>query len=234
MFHAFFPVTMTWWQFFADMLHLASFFFLLLRLHSSRNAIGVSLKTQELYLMVFLTRYMDIFSNTRYAYLVIMKILYIALTGYIVYLIRYKNPWKTSYQQEQTTKGADTFYIWRYAVAPCAVLAILVHHRGWWFEIFWAFSEYLEALAIIPQIIIISRNGGEVENITSHYMASLGGYRLLYIFNWIAKWRRNGYIEWIATLSGLVQTALYMDFFYFYYVSITTGSKMQLPTARRR
>ena len=97
-----------------------------------------------------------------------MKILYIALTGYIVYLFRMKNPWKLSYENEQTQRGADTFFIGRFAILPCAILALLVHHSGWWFEIFWAFSEYLEAIAIVPQIIVISRNGGEVENITSH------------------------------------------------------------------
>ena len=40
MFSAFFPYSMTWWQFFADMLHLGSFFLLLLRLHSSKTSIG--------------------------------------------------------------------------------------------------------------------------------------------------------------------------------------------------
>jgi ER lumen protein retaining receptor len=223
---------MTWWQFFADMLHLASFFLLLLRLHSSKNTIGISLKTQELYLLVFCTRYLDVFSNTRYAYLVLMKILYISLTGYSVYLFRAKNPWKRSYDEQQHSRGADTFFIWRFAVLPCAILAVLVHHRGWWFEIFWAFSEYLEAIAIVPQIIVISRNGGEVENITSHYIAALGGYRLLYLFNWAAKWRRNGYIEWIASISGLVQTILYADFFYYYYKAQKSGAKMKLPSSR--
>ena len=183
--------------------------------------------------MVFCTRYMDIFTNTRFAYLVIMKILYIALTGYIVYLFRFKNPWKRDYINEQATRGADTFFIWRFAVLPCAVLAMLVHHRGAWFEIFWAFSEYLEAIAIVPQIIVISRNGGEVENITSHYVAALGGYRVLYLFNWVAKWRRNGYVEGIASVSGLGQTFLYADFFYYYYKAARNGGKMRLPSSQR-
>ena len=90
----------------------------------------------------------------------------------------------------------------------------------------------MEAIAIVPQIIVISRNGGEVENITSHYIAALGGYRLLYLVNWAAKWRRNGYIEWIASISGLVQTILYGDFFYYYYKAQKSGAKMKLPSSR--
>ena len=75
------------------MVHVASFGFLLYRFHTARSAAGISLKTQELYLLVFLTRYLDVFTNTRYAYLVLMKILYVSLAGYIVYLIRKKDPW---------------------------------------------------------------------------------------------------------------------------------------------
>ena len=52
------------------------------------------------------------------------------------------------------------------------------------FEVLWAFSEYLEAIAIMPQLIMTQRHGG-VENITSWYIATLGAYRGLYICNWV-------------------------------------------------
>ena len=55
---------------------------------------------------------------------------------------------------------------------------------------------------------------------------------IFYLFNWAAKWRRNGYIEWIASISGLVQTVLYADFFYYYYKAQKTGAKMKLPSSR--
>jgi len=41
----------------------------------------------------------------------------------------------------------------------------------------------LEAIAIIPQLDMVRKNN-EVENITGHFMASLGFYRVFYIFNW--------------------------------------------------
>jgi ER lumen protein retaining receptor len=41
-----------------DFTHVLSFIVLLLGLKSSRSAAGVSLKTQEMFLMVFLTRYL--------------------------------------------------------------------------------------------------------------------------------------------------------------------------------
>lgn len=113
-----------------------------------------------------------------------------AVSGYIVYLLRYVEPYKTSYKEQ---KKDDSFLYVRFAIVPCAVLALIFnegnfsHWHGvfrYLFELFWAFSEYLEALAILPQLILLQRHRS-VENITSYYVAALGVYRGLYIINWI-------------------------------------------------
>ena len=46
-----------------DFSHVISILVLLLRLRVSRSALGISLKTQELYLIVFVARYADLFSH---------------------------------------------------------------------------------------------------------------------------------------------------------------------------
>ena len=51
-------------------------------------------------------------------------------------------------------------------------------------EILWTFSIYLESVAILPQLFMVSKTG-EAESITSHYLFALGSYRGLYILNWI-------------------------------------------------
>ena len=57
----------------------------------------------------------------------------------------------------------------------------------------------------------------EVENLTGHYVFFLGAYRGLYILNWVYRsyyeqfYRHN----WLVYVSGAVQTALYVDFFYY-------------------
>jgi hypothetical protein len=43
-------------------------------------------------------------------------------------------------------------------------------------QVLWAFSIWLEAVAIAPQLIMLQRHKS-VENITSYYVASLGAYR---------------------------------------------------------
>jgi hypothetical protein len=51
---------------------------------------GISLKTQELYLLVFLTRYLDLFTNFYSLYNTLMKVVYLAASGWIVYMLRFQ------------------------------------------------------------------------------------------------------------------------------------------------
>lgn len=87
-------------------------------------------------------------------------------------------------------------------------------------KILWTFSIYLESVAILPQLFMISKTG-EAETITSHYLFALGAYRALYIVNWIYRYYFEGFYDFIAIVAGCVQTALYCDFFYLY---ITKGN----------
>ena len=93
------------------------------------------------------------------------------------------------------------------------------HIVVFYFQILWTFSIYLESVAILPQLFMISKTG-EAETITSHYLFALGLYRALYILNWIYRFYFEGFFDLIAVVAGCVQTILYCDFFYLY---ITKG-----------
>lgn len=221
-------MAITMFQFMGDMCHVASFVFLLWKLHRSKSAQGVSLKTMELYVLLFCCRYLDLlpFFDRHHKlhdwflewYLPLMKLAYIGVSATVVYMIRYKEPYRTSYDHTQ-----DDFPHWLYLAVPCAVLA-LVFNYGWssstwgaWFvEVCWAFSEYLEAVAIFPQSLLMKRHK-EIENLTSQYVAALGAYRACYVLNWIYKvFAFTHYRDWISWVAGIVQTALFADFFYYY------------------
>ncbi|PNX93625.1 er lumen protein retaining receptor-like protein [Trifolium pratense] len=84
--------------------------------------------------------------------------------------------------------------------------------------IFWAFSIYLEAVAILPQLVLLQRSGN-VDNLTGQYVFFLGAYRGFYILNWIYRYLTEPrFTRWIACVSGVLQTALYADFFYYYFI----------------
>jgi ER lumen protein retaining receptor len=52
------------------------------------------------------------------------------------------------------------------------------------YEFFWSFSNWLEAVAQIPQIIFISKLK-MIHSIPLEYMCLLGAYKVLYLLHWI-------------------------------------------------
>ena len=213
---------------FGDLLHVWSIFVLLLKVMTSKNCKGLSLKTQALYLLVFLTRYTDLFFDFISVYNTCMKLLFIGSSGGIVYLMKFKEPYNRTYDEK-----IDSFPV-SYLIVPCAVLALVWHEAFTITEILWAFSLFLEAVAIVPQIFVVhalaKESNGFVESLTSNYVFSLGGYRALYLLNWIYKYAMGDHhSNWIVWIPGVVQTAIYCDFFYYYLLSIMEGRNVVLP-----
>lgn len=211
-----------------DMMHLFSIVVLLLKMYANGSCRGISIKTQLLYLIVFCCRYLDLFYNFLSLYNSVMKVLFIGTSAFIVYLMKYKTPYCDTYD-----KKSDSFFL-SYLLVPCLILAVFVNEYFSFTEIMWAFSVYLEAVAIIPQLIVVhhyaKESGGFVENLTSHYVFLLGGYRTMYLVNWIYRFFTEvGYRDWIVWVAGVVQTAIYCDFFYYYVKAQTTGKTMSLP-----
>ncbi|XP_042505203.1 ER lumen protein-retaining receptor-like isoform X2 [Macadamia integrifolia] len=199
-----------------DMTHLFSIIILLLK-------IRISLKTQELYVIVFLARYLDLFTKYFSLYNTIMKLVFIGISISIVWYMRYHKVVKQTYSKDQ-----DTFRHY-FLLLPCFLLAVVVHRAFTVTEVLWTFSLYLEAVAILPQLVLLqsSRN---IDNLTGNYVFLLGAYRALYLVNWVYRFfTENHQVRWIPWLSGLVQTALYADFFYYYIKSWKNNEKLQLP-----
>ena len=140
-----------------------------------------------------------------------LKILFIGCSSAIVYFMRFGAPQRATYNAE-----LDSFPM-QYLIGPCALCGLLVNQDHYsLFEMVWAFSIYLEAVAILPQLFLLQKQG-EVENLTSHYVMLLGLYRLFYLFNWVYRYAtEENYMQVIVWVSGIVQTALYLDFFYNY------------------
>ncbi|KAJ2766340.1 endoplasmic reticulum retention protein [Coemansia nantahalensis] len=204
-----------------DLLHLGSILILIARLQQTKSCAGISFKTQVLYLVVFATRYLDLVLSFVSVYNTLMKVFFLASAGYIVYLMY--SPLKASYD-----KALDSFRI-EFVLGGAALFAVAFPHKYTVLEVLWSFSIYLEAVAIMPQLFQMTRTG-EADNITSHYVFALGGYRALYIVNWIYRYyTEDGYTDYIAWVAGVVQTALYSDFFYIYFTRVLKGKTFKLP-----
>ncbi|KAF7836517.1 ER lumen protein-retaining receptor-like [Senna tora] len=206
-----------------DFTHLLSIVVLFLKIRTTKSCAGISLKTQELYVLVFITRYLDLFTKYYSFYNTVMKLIFIGTTGSIVWYMRYHKVVKQTYNKDQ-----DTFRHY-FLVLICILLALLIHHEFTVIEVLWTFSLYLEAVAILPQLVLLQRSRN-IDNLTGNYVFLLGAYRALYIINWIYRYFTEIHkIRWIPWVSGLVQTALYADFFYYYMKSWKNHEMLKLP-----
>lgn len=203
-----------------DLSHLVAIILLLLKIWKTRSCAGISGKSQIMFALVFLTRYLDLFTNFVSIYNTSMKTLYIVSALFTVFLMFSK--FKATYDSNH-----DTFRM-EFLIVPVAGLSFLVNHDFSPLEILWTFSIYLESVAILPQLFMISKTG-EAESITSHYLFALGSYRALYLLNWIYRYYFEGFFDLIAVVAGCVQTILYCDFFYLYITKVWKGKKLTLP-----
>merc|ERR1711998_420014 len=104
-----------------DMLHLLSIVMMIFKITATKSVNGISLKTQELYLVVFVTRYLDLFTNYVSLYNTCMKIFFIGATFTVVYLMRTAY-WKTY------DISHDTFRV-QFVLGPCLLLAMLINEE---------------------------------------------------------------------------------------------------------
>lgn len=152
---------------------------------------------------------LDLFwSFTDSAWNTIFKLIFLSSSAYTLYVML--NDYKPTHDP-----NLDTFRV-SYLTGGSAVLAILFPYRYALSEILWAFSIWLESVAILPQLFMLQRTG-EAETITTHYLFALGIYRALYIPNWIYRWFAEGHFDPIPVIAGIIQTVLYSDFFWVYY-----------------
>nr|XP_021327592.1 ER lumen protein-retaining receptor 3-like [Danio rerio] len=135
-------------------------------------------------------------------------VVYLLLAYSTVGLIFFR--FRNSYDSE-----SDSFRV-EFLLVPVAGLSFLENYAFTPLEILWTFSIYLESVAILPQLFMITKTG-EAESITAHYLLFLGLYRALYLANWLWRFHTEGFYDQIAVVSGVVQTIFYCDFFYLYF-----------------
>ncbi|KAF0760247.1 ER lumen protein-retaining receptor [Aphis craccivora] len=203
-----------------DLSHLLAILLLLVKIWKTRSCAGISGKSQILFAIVYTTRYLDLFTSFVSVYNSFMKVVFLTASYGTLYLMFFK--FKPTYDHNH-----DSFRI-LYLIIPSLVLSFIIVHVYTVMEILWTYSIYLEAVAIMPQLFMVSRTG-EAETITSHYLFALGSYRALYILNWIYRYYTEDFLDMIVIIAGIVQTILYCDFFYLYITKVLKGKRLSLP-----
>merc|ERR1719335_2176783 len=111
-------------------------------------------------------------------------------------------------------------------IMVAAVLAAMVHPNlnSWTpFDVLWTTHLYVDAVAMVPQLWMISRSGGKVQGFTAHYIAATMLSNFLSALFWFFATPDLVEDENSFNVAGLaingahmVQMILLLDFGYYY------------------
>ncbi|KAL7566716.1 hypothetical protein ACA910_017772 [Epithemia clementina (nom. ined.)] len=214
----------------------------------SQRASGVSVKSLQLYVLVFFFRLTSIFRHEGYLpydksgdwlYHLIegMSLLFtsLALYGCMV-------PFKGTYQKDLDQFGEFNVppgFGAVYLAGPILLVAFFIHpnlNADLISDVAWTYAMYLESTALIPQLYMFQKqSSGVVELLTAHFVAALGFGRMMEFLFWIYSYhelatsagsRLPGYL---ALFSQFVQLVLMIDFFWYYYKAVRSATPLVLP-----
>ena len=207
------------------------------KIDSSKSARGVSLRMFECYLLVAICRLIAILPFQAYLpydktgdwlYQVVEVISFVLVCA-TVYMLRIR--YAASYEAE-----SDKFpHV--YLMGGALILALLFHpslNSSMPIDVSWTFALYLEAVTVLPQLLMFQRSG-KVETFTSHFLAAQALSRVLSFVFWSHSHQElndnsrslKSYVGWWVLGMQFVQLIVMADFVYYYVRCIRKGISVQ-------
>lgn len=215
----------------------------------SQRATGVSIKTLQLYCLVFFFRLTSIIRHEGYLpydksgdwLYHFVEVMALIFTASALYGCMY--PFKQTYQADldrfgeiNVPKGFGAIYL----ALPVLIIAIFVHpnlNSDFFSDCAWTYAMYLESVALIPQLYMFQKqSSGVVELLTAHFVAALGFGRVMEFFFWIYSYHElansagSKLPGYLALFSQFMQLVLMLDFFWYYYIAVKNATPLVLPS----
>jgi len=215
----------------------------------SQRSTGVSIKTLQLYTLVFLFRLASILRHEGYLpydksgdwLYHIIEILGLIFTSSALYATMV--PYNRTYQKDLDTFGemhVPEGFGAIYLAVPVFLLACVVHpnlNADFMSDMAWTYAMYLESVALIPQLYMFQKQtAGVVELLTAHFVAALGLGRVMEFFFWIYSYHELANSSgsklpgYLALFSQFLQLVLMLDFFWYYFVAVKNATPLVLPS----
>ncbi|TFJ85293.1 hypothetical protein NSK_003716 [Nannochloropsis salina CCMP1776] len=224
---------------------------LAVKLWTARSATGVSFKTLQLYALVFFFRLTSIIPFSGYLpydksgdwFYHFVESLSLFLVLVSMYLVKVRFP--HSYDERTDSFGnlhvPASFGALVYLAVPCFALAVLFHpglNSHFLADTTWAFSMYLESVAMLPQLYMFQKQSSQVvEVLIGHWVFASGFARVLDMIFWMSSYHElvdhsgSKMVGVFVLLTQFIHIILMVDFFYYYLISVRSGLPLQLPRA---
>lgn len=231
---------------------LFGFCFLLIKMQSERNASGVSLKTLEVYVLVFLGRlcsimfyegYLPYDSSGDWLYTAVEFLsLSVVLALIFLTLVTFSSTYNVAEDGFGKTSAIPSQFGPILLVVPAFVLAVLFHpslNRNVVTDIAWTFALYLETAAIMPQFYMLQKANRAVEAWVSHFVFAIGMSRVFLTIFWASSYHElsdshsigitGGWAGRMVLLCQLIHLAVMAEFCYHYIRASVDQSPLVLP-----
>eukprot|EP00549_Striatella_unipunctata_P019823 CAMPEP_0118677356 /NCGR_PEP_ID=MMETSP0800-20121206/2583_1 /TAXON_ID=210618 ORGANISM="Striatella unipunctata, Strain CCMP2910" /NCGR_SAMPLE_ID=MMETSP0800 /ASSEMBLY_ACC=CAM_ASM_000638 /LENGTH=360 /DNA_ID=CAMNT_0006573023 /DNA_START=55 /DNA_END=1137 /DNA_ORIENTATION=+ len=216
---------------------------------TSKRATGISMKTLQLYCLVFFFRLTSIIRHEGYLpydktgdwLYHLIEILALIFTASALWGCL--SPFKQTYQADfdkfgemHVPPGFGAVYL----AVPIMVLAVLIHpnlNNDFLSDVAWTYSMYLESMALIPQLYMFQKQAsGVVELLTAHFVAALGFGRVMEFAFWIYSYHElansagSALPGYCALFAQFMQLVLMLDFFWYYAAAVKNATPLVLPS----
>lgn len=220
-----------------------------LKTFKSQRATGVSIKSLQLYAVVFFFRLTSIIRHEGYLpydksgdwlyHLIEFMSLVFTCTALWACMVPYKHTYQADldrFGELNVPPGYGAVYI----AGPVLLIALMIHpnlNADFLSDTAWTYACYLESAALIPQLYMFQKQAsGVVELLTAHFVAALGFGRIMEFMFWVYSYhelanssgsRLPGYVALFAQFAQLV---LMLDFFWYYYLAVKNATPLVLPS----
>merc|ERR1719265_2534725 len=114
--------------------------------------------------------------------------------------------YRKSYDEEMDVMSV------KHLVPGCFILSLVIHpsfQQGWLYSFTWTVSFYIDVLALLPQVVMMSRGAGKVEAPICHFVAATAISRIFDLFFWYYRLDLGpqGWI-WGFNYSGMLTSSL--------------------------
>lgn len=226
-----------------SLLTVVSFGLLVIKYGFTRSVSGISLKSLQLYAAVFAFRLCSILFYEGYLpydrsgdwFYQVCEVLCLAMVCFLIVAGTVLS------RRPSGDKEHDSFRLLPFVpkhlgalvlVVPCFVLALIFHpslNSNFLTDTAWTFALYLEAVAILPQLVMFyrqSKKEEEVETYTANFVFGVAAARILSFVFWLSSYHElnDKYAETfhrkypgaLVVLAQVVNLALLVDYVWIY------------------
>ena len=224
----------------SSIVQTSAFVIILLKVTDRQNVSGLSANTLICYSILLFARltstlfypgYLPNDSSGSWLYQ-LSDIISMLICCLLIYLLYFK-------YRETSDLILDNKIPFYFLVVPSYLLAVLVKsnlNNNFFCDTNWAFSMYLETVAIFPQILLFTIKKGQIEKFTSHFVALCGLNRLFSLIFWWDTYEElnhsesffGAYIGYFIIGAQILQLLIMADYYYLYFKSILKGNEINM------